>query len=156
MRMWENSVTVGIPETSYIVKYWGGVQPHLAPSVCQRWHGRNDPRPKWLMSETTHGRNRVESESPCRAELPTYIVYFFQIHPRWRFFINNFYLISSHILKSISGKIIIKKIVYDFIAILLLAGGLKTTAEWIKVSIDFYWKFERSTSEFGKHSENKR
>ena len=45
---------------------------------------------------------------------------------------------------------------FDFIAILLLAGGLKTTAKWIKVSVDFYWKFERSTSEFGKHSENKR
>ena len=34
----------------------------------------------------------VGSESPCPAELPTYIVYFFQIHPRWNFFINNFYL----------------------------------------------------------------
>ena len=26
---------------------------------------------------------------------------------------------------------------FDFIAILLLAGGLKTTAKWIKVSVDF-------------------
>ena len=41
---------------------------------------------------------------------------------------------------------------FDFIANLLLAGG----SEGIKVSVDFYWKFERSTSEFGKHSENKR
>ena len=24
------------------------------------------------------------------------------------------------------------------------AGGLKATAEWINVSIDYYWKFERS------------
>ena len=45
---------------------------------------------------------------------------------------------------------------FDFIAILLLARGLKATAEWIKISVDFYWKFERSTSEFGNNSENKR
>ena len=44
---------------------------------------------------------------------------------------------------------------FDFIAILLLAGGLKFTADRIKVSVDFYWKFERSTSELGKHSEKK-
>ena len=75
----------------------------------------------------------VGSESPCRAELPSAYLHslFFQIHPRRRFFINNFYLISSHRLKSISGTtiIIVNNNNFDFIAILLLAGGLKTTAE---------------------------
>ena len=33
---------------------------------------------------------------------------------------------------------------FDFIANLLLSGGLKATADGIKVSVDFYWKFERS------------
>ena len=44
---------------------------------------------------------------------------------------NIFYLKSSHRLKSISGTIIIivNKNNFDFIAILLLAGGLKATAE---------------------------
>ena len=43
----------------------------------------------------------VGSESPCRAELPSADLHslFFQIYPRWRFFINIFYLISSHRLK---------------------------------------------------------
>ena len=108
--------------------------------------------------KTREIKSMVGSESPCGAELPSADLHslFFQIHPRWRFFINNFYLISSHRLKSISGTIIIivNNNNFDFIAILLLAGGLKITAEWTKVSVDFYWKFERSTSEFGKHSEN--
>ena len=69
------------------------------------------------------------SESPCQAELPSADLHslFFKIHPR-----KYFYLISSHRLKSISGTIIIIIINnnnFDFIAILLLAGGLKTTAE---------------------------
>ena len=96
------------------------------------------------------------SESPCRAELPSADLHslFFQIHPRWRSFTNIFYLKSSQRLKSISGTIIIivNNNNFDFIAILLLAG----TAELIKISVDFYWKFERSTSEFGNYSENKR
>ena len=73
-------------------------------------------------------------------------------------FINNIYLKSSHRLKSISGTIIIIVINnnFDFIAILLLAEGLRATAERSEVSVDFYWKFETSTSKFGKHSENKR
>ena len=75
----------------------------------------------------------VRSESPCGAELPSAYLHslFFQIHPRRRFFINNFNLISSHRLKSISGTtiIIVNNNNFDFIAILLLAGGLKTTAE---------------------------
>ena len=52
---------------------------------------------------------------------------FFQNHPRWRIFINNFYLKSSYRLKPISGTIIIivKKYNFDFIAVLLLARGLK-------------------------------
>ena len=47
---------------------------------------------------------------------------------------------SSHRLKSISGTIIIivNNDNFDFIAILLLAGGLKFTADRIKVSVDFY------------------
>ena len=102
----------------------------------------------------------VGSESPCPAELPSTDLHsvFFQIHLRWRFFINIFYLKSSHRLKSISGTIIIivNKNIFDFIAILLLTGGLIATVECIKVSVDFYWKFESSTSEFGKHYENKR
>ena len=73
------------------------------------------------------------SESPCRAGLPSADLHslFFQIHPRWRFFINIFYLKSSHRLKSISGTIIIivNNNDFDFIAILLLAGDLKATAE---------------------------
>ena len=102
----------------------------------------------------------MPSELPC-ADLYSL---FFQSRHRWRFFINNLYLKSSHRLKSISGTIII--IVnfnnFDFIAILLLAGGggggggVKATAERINVSVDFYWKIERSTGEFGIHSENKR
>ena len=77
----------------------------------------------------------VGSESPCRAELSSADLdlnsLFFQIHPQWRFFINNFYLKSSHRLKSIIGTIIIlvNNNNFDFIAILLLAGGLKATAE---------------------------
>ena len=76
----------------------------------------------------------VRSESPCSAELPSADLHslFFQIHPRWRFFINNFYLKSSHRLKSISGTIIIIIVnnnKFDFIAILLLTGGLKATAK---------------------------
>ena len=45
---------------------------------------------------------------------------FFQIHPRWRFFNDIFYLKSSHRLKSISGTIIIivNNNIFDFIAIL--------------------------------------
>ena len=100
----------------------------------------------------------VGSESPCRAELSSADLHslFFQIHPRCRFFLNNSYLISSHRLKSIRGTmiIIVNNNNFDFIAILLLAGGLKITAKLTKVSVDFYWKFERSTSEIGKHSEN--
>ena len=66
---------------------------------------------------------KATAEPSCR--VPTYIVYLFQIHPRWRFFINIFYLKSSHRLKSISGTIIIivNNNNYDFIAILLLTGG---------------------------------
>ena len=73
----------------------------------------------------------VGSESPCPANLPTYIAYFFQIHPHWRFFKDNFYLKSSHRLKLTSGTIIIivNNNNFDFIAILLLAGGLKATAD---------------------------
>ena len=91
--------------------------------------------------QNNDGFSWVGSESPFRAELPSADLHslFFQIHPRWRFFINNFYLISSHRLKSISGTIIIivNNNNFDFIAILLLAGGLKTTAEWLKFSVDF-------------------
>ena len=82
--------------------------------------------------------------------------YFFQIHPRWRFFINNFYLKSSLILnlndkwnKNNDSKI-------NFNCHFIACRGLKATAELIKFSVDFYWKFVRSTSEFCKHSENKR
>ena len=54
------------------------------------------------------------------SELPSADLYslFFQIHPRWRFFINNFYLKLSHRLKSISGTIIIivNNNIFDFIA----------------------------------------
>ena len=75
----------------------------------------------------------VGSESPCRAELPSADLHslFFQIHPRWRFFINILYLKSSHRLKSISGTIIIiaNNNNFDFIAILLMAGRPKATAE---------------------------
>ena len=79
----------------------------------------------------------VGAESPCRAELLGADLHslFVQIHPGWRFFINNFYLKSSHRLKSISGTIIIivNNYNFDFIAILLLAGegggGLKATAK---------------------------
>ena len=44
---------------------------------------------------------------------------------------NTFYLKASHRLKSISGTImiIVNKNNFDFIAILLHAGGLKATAE---------------------------
>ena len=71
---------------------------------------------------------------------------------------NNFYLKSSPRLTLISGTItiIVNNNNFDFIAILCSQGGLKATAKRIKVSVDFYWKFERSTSEFGKYSENKR
>ena len=57
--------------------------------------------------------------------MQTCIVYLFKIHPGWRFFINTFYLKSSYRLKSISGTIIIivNNANFDFIAILLLAGG---------------------------------
>ena len=77
---------------------------------------------------------KVGSESPCRAELPSADLHslFFQIHPRWRFFINILYLkSSSQRLKSISGTIIIliDNNNFDLIAILLLAGGLRATAE---------------------------
>ena len=71
---------------------------------------------------------------------------------------NIVYLKSSHRLKSISGSIIIivNKNIFDFIVILLLAGGLKATAERVMVSVDFYWKFEGSISKFGNYSEKKR
>ena len=38
-------------------------------------------------------RLQVGSESPCPAELKSTDLYslFFQYHPRWKFFINNFY-----------------------------------------------------------------
>ena len=59
--------------------------------------------------------------------MPTFIVHFFKVVIGGDFFINNLYLKSSHRLKSISGTIII--IVnfnnFDFIAILLLAGGFE-------------------------------
>ena len=67
--------------------------------------------------------------------MPTYIVYLFKFILGGGFFINKFYLKSSHRLKSISGTIIIivNNYNFDFIAILLLAGvgggGLKATAE---------------------------
>ena len=123
----------------------------------------------WILTRCSGGytfvcwryKRWVGSESPCRAELPSADLHclFFQIHPWWRFFTNIFYSKSSHRLKSISGIIIIIIVNnnnFDLIAILLLAGGLKATAEWIKISVDFYWKFERSAREFGNYSENKR
>ena len=88
-----------------------------------------------LLSVTVQSQSflKVGSESPCRAELPSADLHslFFQIHPWWRFFINIFYLKLSHRLKSISGTIIIivNNNNLDFIAILLLAGGMKATAE---------------------------
>ena len=75
-------------------------------------------------------QKQVGSESPCRAELPSADLHilFFQIHHLWRFFKNNYYLKSSHRLKSISGTIIIlvNNNNYDLIAILLLGGGLES------------------------------
>ena len=53
------------------------------------------------------GRKQVWSESPCPAALCQPTSLFFLIHPRWRFSINDFYLKSSHKLKSICGTIII-------------------------------------------------
>ena len=77
----------------------------------------------------------VGSESPCPGELPSAdlnSLFFFQIHPRWRFFKNNFYLKSPHRLRSTSGTIIIIIVnnnKFDCITILLLTGGRKATAE---------------------------
>ena len=48
----------------------------------------------------------VGSESPCRAELPTCIVYF-SISYSVEILKNKFYLKSSHRLKAISGTLII-------------------------------------------------
>ena len=61
------------------------------------------------------------SESPCPAELPSADLHslFFQYHPWWRFFMNNFYLNSSHILKSISGTVIIVVNNNNFVGLLL-------------------------------------
>ena len=48
--------------------------------------------------DKSQSSRKVGSESPCRVELPSADLHslFFQIHPRWRFFINIFYLKSSH------------------------------------------------------------
>ena len=48
----------------------------------------------------------VGSESPCRAELPTHIVYF-SISSSVEIFKNKYYLKSSHRLKAISGTLIV-------------------------------------------------
>ena len=91
--------------------------------IDDKFHsGLNDDLQLWLACV-----NSGWSESPCPAELLSADLHslFFQIYPRRRFFINNFYLKSSHRLKSISGTImIVNKNSFDFIAILLLAGGL--------------------------------
>ena len=52
-----------------------------------------------------YGAHAEGSESPCRAEPPTYIVYFFNIILCGDF--NKFYLKSSHRLKAINGSLII-------------------------------------------------
>ena len=63
----------------------------------------------------------VGSESTCRAEQPTHIVYFFNIILCGDLFKNKFYLKSSHRVKAISGTLIIIVHCYnlDLIAISL-------------------------------------
>ena len=77
-------------------------------------------------------RIQVGSESPCRAELPSADLHslFFSNSSSVEIFHKYFYLKSSHRLKWISGTIIIivNNNNFDFIDILLLAGGLKATA----------------------------
>ena len=74
----------------------------------------------------------VGSESPCRADLPSADLHslFFSNSSSVEIFHKYFYLKSSYRLKSINGTIIIivNNNNFDFIAILLLAGGLKATA----------------------------
>ena len=74
--------------------------------------------------------------------MPTYIVFFFQINPPWRFFINNIYFKSSHILKSISETIIIIIIIVNnnnfvFIAIVLLLGVWRPESSESRFQLNF-------------------
>ena len=100
-------------------------------------------------------KERVGSEIPFPAELPNADLHslFLQIHPRWRFFINNFYLKSPHRLKSISGTIITieNNNDFNFNAILLLGGGLKATAECINRAIVSFWKVVRPLNAVDVH-----
>ena len=81
--------------------------------------------------ECTLKRSGLKAPAKPSCQVPTYIVFFFSNSSSVEIFHKYFYLISLNRLKSISEPIIIivNNNNFDFIAILLLTGGLKATAE---------------------------